>query len=125
MNRNQVIEDLVTIMEDFKEQNDGSYPKAIEESIRAFKHGISSRMVTQYILPNVDIDWFIMADEPEECWEILRHYDLDDLRETRDFFGMLQDKYGQAGAFVALWEVFTAGYFIDLDQEMKLVADWV
>lgn len=125
MRREEIMDDLITIMEDFKENNDGAYPLAIEEALRALKSGVSSRIVSDYTLFDVDMDWFIENEEPEECWELIKNFDLDDRRETKDFFDMLSRKFGEAGAFIALWELFTEGYFIDLNEEMKLVASWI
>lgn len=125
MRREQAIEDLAALIEDYKENNQGSYPLALEEAIMALKHDISSRIVSLFVLMDVDMDWFIVNEEPEECWELMKSFDLDDRRETEDFFRMLDRKYGEAGAFVALWELFTQGYYIDLNEQIKLVASWV
>lgn len=124
MTREQIIEELQTIKDYFTE-NTGAYPLALEEAQRALNHGISSRYVyamTYY--DDIDLE-SINYDESLIEWENLKNFDLDDKWELNDFMDMIQLKYGKADGYTVLWDLFNEGYYIDLIERLKLIANWI
>lgn len=124
MKREQIIEELQTIKDYFTEDI-GAYPLALEEAQRALKHGISSRYVyamTYY--DDIDLE-SIDYDESFIEWEHYLSFDLDDYKELNDFMDMLQLKYGKEMGYTILWDLFIQGYYIDLSERLKLIANWI
>lgn len=124
MRNEQIIDELQLVKEHYQDENDGCFPLCLEEAQRVLKWNRPSFYVTHYWLDCSISSDTPVEDIPAEAWELLCHYDLYDLREAKDFFRLLGN-FKDKEAIGILYELFTAGFYVDVMGQIKLVASWV
>ena len=120
-----IIDDLITIIEDYKERNNGCYPLCLESAIRALKWGISSRTIG---LSFCDMDSFYdipFEDIPVDAWEHLKTFDMDDSQDVKDFWSQLYNHYIDREIVTLLHDLSVNGYYYDYSNGFRYSADWI